>query len=322
MWTAIGAFAFLLAARVPIERVRKFIPLMLLVTAAMLIAVLVPGFGTSAGGSSRWIGVGPLSVQPSELTKLVIALFLADLVERREDHRDEVRDLVRPMLIVLGFFAILIVKQPDLGTALVLACMSIGALYIAGVRRIVLVGVVTLLGSVAALVALVAPYRRARLFSFVNPFGHASSTGYQVVQSLIALASGHVGGTGVGSSVAIWGWLPNAQTDFVFAVVGAQLGLIGAAVLIATFVILGWTGLRIAGRAEDRFSCLVATAISCWIVCQAIINIGGVVGALPETGIPLPFVSSGGSSLVVVLAAMGLLARISRRSTAALRARQ
>lgn len=317
LWTAIGAAVFFVAARVPIERLRRLVAPMLVVTSLLLVVVLVPGLGKTAGGSSRWISAGPVSFQPSELMKLVFALFVADLVARREHCRDHARDLVRPIAIVLAFVGILILKQPDMGTVVVLVCMTAGVLYVGGVTRRLLAAVLGLALAVGGAVALAAPYRRARLFSFLDPFGHASTTGYQVVQSLVALGSGHLAGTGVGSSPAIWGWLPNAQTDFVFAVVGNQLGLIGAVLVVAAFACLGWLGIRVAAHATDRFESLLAAAITCWIVCQAMINIGGVVGALPETGIPLPFVSSGGSSLVVVLAATGLLVSIARRSAVA-----
>lgn len=316
MWTVIGAVVFAVAARVRLERLRRMVGPALVATTAMLVAVLMPGLGRTAGGSSRWIGAGPVTVQPSELMKLVFALFLADIVARREDRGDHARELLRPIAIVLCFEAILILKQPDMGTAVVLVCMTLGALYAGGASRRLLAVVLASVAVVAGAVALAAPYRRARLLSFVNPFGHVTSTGYQVVQSLVALGSGHLGGTGVGSSAAIWGWLPNAQTDFVFAVVGNQLGLVGAALVVVAFALLGWLGIRIAAHAADRFSSLLAAVLTCWIVFQAMINIGGVVGVLPETGIPLPFVSSGGSSLVVLLGATGLLVNIGRRAAA------
>jgi cell division protein FtsW len=301
---------------------RRFVTPLIVVATVMLVAVLVPGLGKSAGGSSRWIGAGPITLQPSELTKLVFALFLADLVERREGCADHARELVRPIAVVVAFLGILILKQPDMGTAVVLVCMTIGALYVGGVSRRILGATAAAALALGGAVALAAPYRRARLFSFLDPFGHASGTGYQVVQSLVALGSGHLGGTGVGSSAAIWGWLPNAQTDFVFAVIGNQLGFVGAFLVIAAFAWLGWLGIRIAAHASDRFSSLLAAVITCWIVCQAMINIGGVIGTLPETGIPLPFVSAGGSSLVVLLGATGLLVSIARRSAATLGTRR
>ncbi|MHB1781350.1 MAG: putative lipid II flippase FtsW [Acidimicrobiales bacterium] len=310
MWTVLGGAAFFVGSRLDVARLRRFVVPLLGGTTMLLVMVLAPGLGKTAGGSSRWIGFGPVSLQPSELTKLVFCLFLADIVTRRESAEDQLRDLVRPVGIVLVAFAVLILAQPDMGTAVVLVCTTFGVLYVAGLHRRLLAAVVGIAATGGTVVALAAPYRRARLLSFLDPFGHASTTGYQVVQSLAALGSGHVTGAGVGSSAAIWGWLPNAQTDFVFAVVGEQLGMAGTVAVLVAFACLGWIGVRIVARTEDRFARLFAAAVTCWIVCQAMINIGGVVGALPETGIPLPFISSGGSSLVVLLAASGLLVNV------------
>ena len=312
MWTALGGLAFAVGSRLDVVRLRRFVAPLLAGTTLLLLAVLVPGLGKTAGGSSRWVGFGPLTLQPSELTKLVFCLFLADIAARREGARDVVRDLVRPVLTVLAFLAVLILVQPDMGTAVVLVCTTVGVLYVAGLHRRLLAAIGTVVAVGGGIVALAAPYRRARLLSFLDPFGHAATSGYQVVQSLVTLGSGHLTGAGLGGSAAIWGWLPNAQTDFVFAVVGEQLGLAGTIGVVVAFACLGWLGIRIVARTEDRFACLFAAAATCWIVCQAMINIGGVVGALPETGIPLPFISSGGSSLVVLLAACGLLVNIAR----------
>jgi len=314
MWTGIGVCVFFFASRTPLDLLRRCSPMLLAGTTAMLFAVLVPGLGHTAGGSSRWIGFGAINIQPSELMKLAFALFLADLVERREESPDHLRNLVRPILIVLGIAAILILRQPDMGTVVVLGCMSLCALFVAGVRSRLLAGLLVGAAVATAILAIAAPYRRARLFSFLNPFGHASTTGYQVVQSLAAMGSGHLYGQGVGATSATWGWLPNAQTDFVFAVVGGQLGLAGSVAVILAFASLAALGIRIAMRAPDRFSSVVAILVTCWITSQAIVNIGGVVGVLPETGIPLPFISAGGSSLVVLLAATGLLASVVRRT--------
>lgn len=310
MWTVLGGLAFAVGSRLDVGRLRRFVAPLLGGATLLLLAVLVPGLGKTAGGSSRWIGVGPFTLQPSELTKLVFCLFLADIVARREGAPDPKRDLVRPAMTVLAVLAVLILAQPDMGTAVVLVCTTFGVLYVAGVHRRLLVSVGALAAAGGGIVALAAPYRRARLLSFLNPFGHAATSGYQVVQSLVALGSGHVSGAGLGGSAAIWGWLPNAQTDFVFAVVGEQLGLAGTVGVVVAFASLGWVGIRVVARTQDRFACLFAAAATCWIVCQAMINIGGVVGALPETGIPLPFISSGGSSLVVLLAACGLLVNV------------
>ena len=305
-----SAVAFAVFARIDLAVLRRVAVPLLAVTVLLLLVVLAPGIGSTVGGSSRWIGAGPLKIQPSELAKLAFVLFAADLVVRREHVEDQVRELVRPVVVVVGVMALLILKQPDMGTATVMLCIASAILYAGGVRGRLLGGVMGMLFLAGAVMALVAPYRRARLLSFVNPFAHASTSGYQVVQSLVALGSGHLTGTGLGTSPAKWGYLPNAWTDFIFAVIGNEMGLIGGVLVLGAFVAFGWLGMRIAANSRDRFAGLVAVGITAWIVCQAFINIGGVIGILPETGIPLPFLSSGGSSLVVALGAVGLLVNI------------
>jgi cell division protein FtsW len=312
MWSAIGAIAFICASRINVALWRRLAVPMLGAAAFLLLLVLVHGVGTVAGGSSRWINLGPFTLQPSEFAKLAFSFFAADLVARRESSGHPVRDVVRPLVLVLCFLAALILRQPDMGTAVVLVCISLAVLYAAGIEARILgpgIGIVALAGVVFTFSS---GYRRARLLSFINPFAHASTSGYQIVQSLVALGSGHLTGTGVGGSVATWGLLPNAQTDFIFAIIGNELGLIGACLVIASFACFGWLGIRIAARATDRFSSFLAAGLTCWIICQAFINIGGVVGVLPDTGIPLPFLSFGGSSLVVVLGATGILVNIAR----------
>ena len=203
------------------------------------------------------------------------------------------------------------------GTAIVIACITFVMMFTAGVPIRVLSGTVAAGALPAAYLALHASYRRDRLLSFVNPIAHASSTGYQVVQSLSTLAMGGIGGNGIGGAAATWGFLPNAHTDFVFAVIGGNLGLVGSVAVIALFGLFGWAGLRIAGREQDLFSRYVAVGITCWILCQAVINVGGVIDALPVTGIPLPFISYGGSALVAEMAGAGLLLGLARRQPVA-----
>ncbi len=326
LWMGLGVVAFLVAQRVDASLLRRLRLPLLLGTLALLVAVLVPGVGQFAGGSSRWIGFGQFRLQPSELMKLALAVFAADLVARRErpgaTAAEHWRSIVRPMLILLAVSGILIIKQPDMGTAIVLCCITFGVLFVGGVRARVLGAVLGAVGLVGGIVALAAPYRRARLLSFLNPLSHAAGSGYQVVQSLAALQQGRLTGSGVGSSASTWGFLPNAHTDFIFAVIGGELGLFGALAVIVLVGLLAWHGTRVASRAQDRFSSLLASGITWWIVCQAAINIGGVIGVLPVTGIPLPFVSFGGSSLVVNLFAAGILVGIARRTAAAAEARR
>lgn len=320
IWMGAGAVAFVVGGRIDARVLRRLRLVLLFGTLALLVAVLLPGIGQYAGGSSRWIGAGELRIQPSELMKLALVVFAADLVARREragaTARDHWRSIVRPMLILLVFSGILIMKQPDMGTAMVLCCITFGVIYVGGVRVRVLGAVLGFVGIVGVALAMAAPYRRARLLSFVNPLAHAAGSGYQVVQSLVALQQGGVTGTGIGRSTAPLGFLPNAHTDFVFAVIGSELGLIGALFVIVLVGVFAWHGTRVAARAGDRFSSLLASGITWWIVCQAAINIGGVIGVLPVTGIPLPFVSFGGSSLVVNMLAAGILVGVARRTAA------
>jgi cell division protein FtsW len=317
VWTILGAGTFLVARRMDLAKLRRASVPFLVLSGFLLVAVFAPGLSSHAvGGSSRWIGAGPLKIQPSELSKLAFCIFAADLVARRSGAADERRSIVYPLFTVLGVFALLILKQPDMGTAIVLCCIGLSILWASGVDRAIFLRALSVLVVIGALFALVAPYRRDRLFSFLNPFAHASTTGYQVVQSLVALGSGHVTGTGLGGSVAKWGFLPNAWTDFIFAIIGNELGLIGSTAVLLAFAAFCWLGVRIAARTDDLFMSLLAIGITCWIAGQAIINIGGVVGVMPETGIPLPFLSSGGSSLVVTFAAVGVLVNIARAPVA------
>jgi cell division protein FtsW len=316
IYMAIGVTAAVVASRTPVGIVRKLRFVLPLFTLALLVVVFVPGIGHFAGGSSRWIGIGPIQLQPSELMKLAMVVFAADLLARRAKRRDQWNAMVRPLLVFMVVAAVLIVKQPDLGTAVVLCCITFSLLFAAGVRLPVLAASGASVCALGAVLALSATYRRDRLLSFVNPFAHASTSGYQVVQSLATLGLGGVTGSGVGGSVTPWGFLPNAHTDFVFAVIAGNLGLVGALIVLALFAGLGWAGFRIAARERDPFARFVAVGVTCWVLAQAVINIGGVVDALPVTGIPLPFISYGGSSLVVALIAVGLLFGIARRQPA------
>jgi cell division protein FtsW len=313
MWMAIGAVALVLLARVDYRKLRRLIPLILVVTFALLFIVLVPGLGVHAEGSSRWVGFGQLRMQPSELMKLALTLFAADFIARRLDEKSADRRIIGPLLIVTGFACVLILAQPDMGTATVLGCITLSLLFVSGVR---LRPVMKILGSLVALgliVALISPYRRQRLLSFIDPSAHSSSSGYQVVQSLIGLGSGHLFGTGLGRGQQQWGYLPNAHTDFIFSVIGEELGIVGACLVVVLLGSLLWLGIRAATQSPDRFGGLLALGIVAWIAAETLINIGAVVGVLPVTGIPLPFISFGGSSLVITMAAAGVLVSIARQ---------
>ncbi len=313
LFLVIGLVGALVASRVRPETLRRFRFVLPLGTMVLLVAVFLPGLGHGAGGSSRWIGAGPIQIQPSELMKLAMVVFAADLLARRAARPDHWRAVVVPLLALLGLAGVLIMKQPDLGTCIVISCIAFALMYSAGVPGRLLVGAAALVGIPGAVLALDAPYRRARLLSFVNPFSHAAGSGYQVVQSLVTLGQGGLKGQGIGGSATTWGYLPNGHTDFIFAVIGGNLGILGTVAVLALFGAFGWAGYRVAQREQDPFTRYVAVGITCWIVVQAVINVGGVIDALPVTGIPLPFISYGGSALVLALVGTGLLVGIARR---------
>lgn len=313
LYLVAGAVAFVVAHRVSMQRWRRLARPLFVVATAALLAVLVAG--RSAGGAARWLGSGSLQFQPSELAKLALVLFAADVLARREGKRDWMYRCT-PVLVAMVAFVLLIMKQPDMGTAVVICCIGAAILFSAGMPARAMVG----LGAAGALAGTVfattASYRAARLTSFLDPFAHASSTGYQSVQGLIALGAGHWTGTGIGQSLASWGYLPNQYTDFIFAVIGQEAGFAGSLVMLGLFALLCVVGMRVSWSAETTFEALVAAGATAWLASQAVINIGAVAGVLPVTGVPLPFVSYGGTSLVIVLFATGLVANIARRAGA------
>jgi cell division protein FtsW len=313
MWLTIGTVGFLVALRVDHERWRRLASVSMYVTIGLLFAVLVPGIGVRASGASRWLGTSTIQVQPSELAKLALVLFAADILDRRTSTRDWRYQMI-PVIAVLGLLVVLVMAQPDMGTTMVLASIAVAMLITAGIPFKPLGGLLAVGTAGAMFLAIAAPYRWRRMTSFVHPFKDASNTGYQSVQALLALSHGHVLGEGLGASIASYGYLPNAQTDFIFAVIGEETGLLGGLVLTGLFMTLALVGTRITCRAPSRYAALVAAGITAWLVGQAVINIGAVVGLLPVTGVPLPFVSFGGSSLVIAMFGVGMLANIAKRS--------
>jgi len=311
LWLGAGAVAFFVALMVKMATFERLARPFLVLTVLGLLAVLV--VGRSAGGAARWLGAGPLTVQPSELAKLALVLFSADVLARREGKRSWLYR-AGPVLVVMACMAVLVIAQPDMGTAMVICLIGAAMLFTAGMPVRQLLGLGLGGGAGAYVLARSVSYRAARLSSFLNPFAHATTSGYQAAQALIALGGGHWFGTGVGQSVASWGYLPNQYTDFIFAVIGQETGFVGSIVLVGMFGAIGVVGTQVAARASTTFGSLVAAGVTAWLVGQAIINVGAVAGTLPVTGVPLPFVSYGGSSLVVVLFATGLLANVARQA--------
>jgi len=315
-WTACGLGAFVFAVRFDYRRWRRLVRPLLVLSAVLLVVVLVPGVGIYVSGSRRWLGAGFLRFQPSEIAKLALLLYAADLVSRRADELGDWKRVVRPVGLMLCGFALLVMKEPDLGSALVLALIVMAVLVAGGVRKRHLLAMAAVGISAVTALALLEPYRRARMLTFLHPFADSSNSGYQISQSLIALGSGGLTGVGLGAGRAKWNFLPNAHTDFIFAIIGEELGLIGCFLVMALFVAFGVLGTRAALRAPDRFGALVAAGATMWVVGQAVINIGAVVGLLPVTGIPLPFVSFGGSALITTMLATGILVNIAQQGRA------
>ncbi len=312
LWTVVGVAAFVVGVRIDYRSLRRFVRPLLIVTAVLLVIVLVPGIGVHVSGSRRWIGAGFLRFQPSELAKLALLLYAADIASRRGREIGDWRQVVKPVVIVLGGFGFLVMRQPDLGSALVLGLITVVVLVAAGTRlhHLAWIGVGGV--SLVTVLAFAEPYRRARMLTFLHPFTDKTNEGYQIAQSLIAIGSGGWTGVGLGASRAKWNFLPNAHTDFIFAIIAEELGLVGGLLVLALFGFFAVLGIRTAARAADRFGALLAAGITAWIVGQAVINVGAVCGLVPITGIPLPFISFGGTALITSMFGVGVLANIAR----------
>jgi cell division protein FtsW len=320
VYGALGLVVMRVLARDGIARVQGLVAPLLAVSFVLVLAVHIPHVGVSVNGARRWLGSGPLQFQPSELLKLALVLYSATLLARRPQRVHDLRELSKPLLAVVGGACLLVVTQPDLGTAMVIAFTTCALLVAAGIplRNLAIIG-----GSAFAIVALYAiarPYARARLTSFVDPWAHASGSGFQAVQGQIAIGSGGLFGVGPGQSVQKIFYLPEAHTDFILAVIGEELGVVGVFALLFLYGLIAYAGLRAAKAARSLHSALIAVGVTSLIVSQAVLNVFAVLGLAPLTGVPLPFVSYGSSSLIVTLAAMGLLLNVASGGTAHVRA--
>ena len=312
---AIGAVALLVCSRVDYHRWRNWALPALGVVGLLLVLVLMPGIGQVAYGARRWLGAGPVQFQPSELAKVALILFGADVLSRHPPPRDG-SGPVKVVLGALALLSLLVMLQPDMGTTMVMVGVTATVLLLAGTPLPLFAATSAAVVVIGGLVAVFEPYRRERLLSFIDPFS-SGQPGYQVAQSFVGLGSGGFTGLGLGASRAKWGFLPNAHTDFIFAIIGEELGLVGALFVVTLFVALGALGLTAVRRAPDAFGALVAGGITAWLVGQAALNMATVVGVLPVTGVPLPFVSLGGTSTVIAMAAAGVLVNIARQGHAA-----
>jgi cell division protein FtsW len=317
-----GLVVMNLASRHGLKVIKALTPFLLIGSFALTAALMVPHVGVTVNGATRWLGAGPLQFQPSELLKVSIVLYAAQSLALRPRATKTLKGLVNPLLIVVAAACLLLLKQPDLGTALVI-CLAIGTLLIAAGTPVRLLGGIfgTLL-VLTLLLALLEPYRRARLTSFVDPFADAGGAGFQAVQALTAIGSGGVFGVGLGESVQKIFYLPEAHTDMILAVIGEELGLVGIMGVIGLYGMVGYAGLRAAKLAGDLHAKLLAAGITSLILCQATLNFFAVLGMAPLTGVPLPFLSYGSTNLVVLMGAMGLLLNVAATGGRARRARK
>lgn len=320
IYGAIGLVLMRVLARDGIAKAHAITGPLLACSMVLTAAVHVPHLGVSINGAKRWLGAGPLQFQPSEVLKLALVLYCAALLARRPSRVNDLRTLARPLLYVVAGSVLLVASQPDIGTAMVIAFTTAAMLVAAGMpmKRLA-----QLAGGVAALVVLYAlarPYAMARLTSFVNPWAHASTSGFQAVQGQIAIGSGGLFGAGPGQSVQKIFYLPEAPTDFILAVIAEELGAVGVFALLFLYGLIGYAGLLAARRAKSLYSALIAVGVTSLIVCQALLNVFAVLGLAPLTGVPLPFVSYGASSLTVMLAGMGLLLNVASGATGHVRA--
>src|SRR5499426_4660871 len=311
LWSALGLAVLVVAARVDYRTYRNeaFIWCLLALVVLMLVAVL---FSAPVNGTRRWFGVGGLGIQPSELAKIACVFFTALMLERRMHRIDELQYSLLPIAIVVGAMFGLIVLEPDYGTAISLLLIIGLMVFAAGLNYRYLVGTVLVALPLLYIVLISAPYRRRRLLAFLDPWADPLGDGFQVIQSMIAVGTGHVFGKGLMGGVQKLFYLPETHTDFIYAVISEELGLIGTTAVLICFCVIAWRGARIALRAEDTFGSFVALGLTTMVAVQALVNISVVLGLMPTKGIPLPLVSAGGSSLLINLLGMGVLLNISQ----------
>jgi cell division protein FtsW len=314
IWAALGLFAMFWFARFDYWRLRRYAWPLAYLTLFLLVAVLVPHIGREVLGARRWIGVGSLVFQPSELTKLtLVVLFAHTLTQEGVDPADLRQGLIRHLLMLAVAFA-LIIKEPDLGTALSLAGTAVVMLWVAGVRGQQIVGLALLAIPVVLLLIVAEPYRLQRLTAFLDPTKNPLGSGYHIIQSMYAIGSGGLFGVGLGRSALKYFYLPEQHTDFIFSILAEELGFIGAVAVLVLYFLFAWRGFRVALAAPDRFGAVLAAGLTTMVVLQALMNIAVVTASMPITGIPLPFISYGGSALVFVLAGVGILLNISKHA--------
>jgi cell division protein FtsW len=315
LWSVLGLAVLAVAMKVDYRTYRNepFVWGLIGIVGLMLVAVL---FSAPVNGTRRWFGFGGLGIQPSELAKVAAVFFTALVLERRMHRIDEVRYSLPPIAIVIGAMTVLIMLQPDFGTSIALLLIVGTLIFAAGLSWKYLVGTALIALPALAMVLVAAPYRRRRLLAFLDPWADPLGAGFQIIQSEIAVGTGGIVGRGLMGGVQKLFYLPEPHTDFIFAVIGEELGLIGTTAILLCFCVIAWRGLRISMRAEDTFGSFVALGFTTMVAVQAFINMSMVLGLTPTKGIPLPLVSSGGSSLLINMLGIGVLLNISQHESA------
>ncbi|HEX2075425.1 MAG TPA: putative lipid II flippase FtsW, partial [Geodermatophilus sp.] len=308
LFAGIGLGALVVAVRLPVGVVRRWATIALIGALVLLVAVLIPGIGMQLNGSRAWIDLRVTNFQPSEVAKLVFALWGAHVLATRDRYLT-VRTLLIPVLPVFALLSLLLYLEPDFGAIVTLGLVLVGLLWGGGLPRRYFGGFLVVGAAVLVLMVMVAPYRMERITAFLDPFADPTDSGFQAIRGFYALATGGLWGVGLGNSAMKWNLLPEAESDYIFAIIGEELGFLGCLVVVTLYGVLACAGFRIARRSADRFVQLASVAITVWIVGQAAMNMGYVVGLLPVTGVTLPLVSAGGTSLVLTLFIVGLLIR-------------
>lgn len=313
VWALIGLFLMAFFSSYDYRKLKKFSVFGILLAISLLVLVFVPGFGEAAGGARRWITIGPIGIQPSEFAKLALIIFTADVLVRKGSRIKNFQELILPVGLILVAIVLLVMAQPDMGTTVVIALIVYFSMFVAGARILHLIGL-GLAGVTAGILFIFsAEYRRERFLSFLNPWADPQAKGFHIIQSLLAFGSGGLTGVGLGKSCQKFFYLPAAHTDFIFAIIGEELGLLGTFFVVGLFICFAYVGLKIAFTVDNLFGRVLASSITCMIFMQALINMAAVTGSIPITGIPLPLMSFGGSSLVFTLSGIGILLNISRQ---------
>jgi cell division protein FtsW len=309
-WVGLGSVALAITVAIPYRLWQRFAPVIFALTWIATLCTLI--FGVERNGSRRWIGPESVAFQPSESLKFALVIGMATLFIAVSGRADRPKIIAHHVVVASGVTLLPIALQPDMGTGLILVLVILAMALTAGIS-VHSLGKIGLAGLIlGALFAWKEPYRRDRILAFRHPEKDLDGIGYHVMQSKLGFASGRFFGVGIGASKAKWGFLPNSHTDFIFAIIGEELGLVGAGLVLVLFLALALVGMNTARHAPDAFGALVATGITAWLFSQAVINMGAVVGALPVTGVPLPLISVGGSSFTVVMASLGVLLNIAR----------